>query len=218
MDYEIAKLEEMNTWTETETMDVPCDAQIQPGMWVHIMKNLELLGNKRFISQWVMHRDKQKTNLSLSKTFTPVSCRSSLWTLLSIATLNDLCIFALDVDSTYLHGKIDHDLYVTFPDGYGRPGKVTKLNNALYSLPEAACFWHEDWEAKLKELGFTPLGSDTGVFLCKKSVGIMAIDTHVDNGTRICSSEEEELRLKADIRKFYMRKQKDTFKPFKVLG
>jgi len=53
MDYELAKLEEMNTWTETETTDVPCDAQILPGMWVHIIKNLEL-GDKRFRSQWVM--------------------------------------------------------------------------------------------------------------------------------------------------------------------
>jgi len=54
-------------------------------------------------------------------------------------------------------------------------------------------------EAKLKELGFAPLGSDTGVFLCQTAVGITAIDTHVDDGTGICSSEEEELNLKTDI-------------------
>jgi len=53
-------------------------------------------------------------------------------------------------------------------------------------------------EAKLKELGFMPLGSDTGVFLHKTPVGIMAIDTHIDDGTGICSSKEE-LRLKDNI-------------------
>ena len=73
-------------------------------------------------------------------------------------------------------------------------------------------------EAKLKELGFMPLGSDTGVFLCKTAMGITAIDTHVDDGMGICSSEEEELSLKADIQKFYNIKEKDTTKPFKVLG
>jgi len=46
---------------------------------------------------------------------------------------------------------------------------------------------------------------------------MIAIDMHVDNGTRICSSEEE-LDLKASIQKFYMIKEKDTSKPFKVLG
>ena len=48
--------------------------------------------------------------------------------------------------------------------------------------------------------------------------GITAIDTHVDDGTGICSSEEEELELKAGIQKFYKIKEKDTTKPFKVLG
>jgi len=46
----------------------------------------------------------------------------------------------------------------------------------------------------------------------------MAIDTHIDNVTRICLSEGEELNLKAGIKKFYKIKEKDTSKPFKVLG
>jgi len=41
---------------------------------------------------------------------------------------------------------------------------------------------------------------------------------HVNNGTGICSSEEEEFNLKAGIQKFYKIKEKDTSKPFKVLG
>ena len=52
----------------------------------------------------------------------------------------------------------------------------------------------------------------------KSLKGITAIDTHVDDGTGICSSEEEELKLKADIQRFYKIKEKDTSKPFKVHG
>ena len=125
MDYKLTKLEEMNMWTKIEAMDVPSDAQILLGMWVHNIKNLEL-GEKKFRSRWVMRGDKQKTNLSLSDTFAPVSHISSLQTLLALATLNDLSIFTWEVDSTYLHRKIDHDLYIMFPNGYGRPGKVAK--------------------------------------------------------------------------------------------
>jgi len=40
----------------------------------------------------------------------------------------------------------------------------------------------------------------------------------VDDVTGICSSEEEELDLKAGIQKYYKIKEKDTTKPFKVLG
>jgi len=78
--------------------------------------------------------------------------------------------------------------------------------------------WHEDLKDTLKSLGFAPLGSDTGVFLNKSPTGFTAIDTHVDDRTRILSSEEEESRLKARIQKFYKIKEKDTSKLFKVLG
>jgi len=77
------------------------------------IKNLEVWRQEVQISMGHARRQ-QKTNLTLSETFAPVSRISSLRTLLAIATLNDLRIFAWDVDSAYLHGKIDHDLYVDF--------------------------------------------------------------------------------------------------------
>jgi len=49
-------------------------------------------------------------------------------------------------------------------------------------------------------------------------MGISAIDMHMDDSTGICLSEEGESRLKAGIQKFYKIKEKDTSKPFKVLG
>ena len=184
---------------------------------VHLVKNLET-GDKKFRSCWVVQGDQQKTHLSLSDTFAPVSCISSLRILLAFTTIRDLRIFAWDVDSAYLHGKLDHDIYITFPDGYDRPGKVAKLNKALYGLPEAAHVWRKGLEDKLRSLGFAPLGSDLGMFLQKSAAGITAIDTHVDDGMGICSSEEEELQLKAGFQKFYKIKEKDMSKPFKVLG
>jgi len=105
----------------------------------------------------------------------------------------------------YLHGKIDHDLYISFPNGYGKPGKVSKLNKALYGLPKAAHIWCEE---KLKKLGFAPLDSNLGVFLHKSSKGLTGIDMHVDDSTRICLSEEEEFNLKAIIQMFYKLPEK----------
>ena len=53
-----------------------------------------------------------------------------------------------------------------------------KLNKVLYSLLGAACVWREDLKEKLKTLGFTPLKSDTGIFLNKSTVGII-VSTHM---------------------------------------
>jgi len=48
--------------------------------------------------------------------------------------------------------------------------------------------------------------------------GIIAIDTHVEDGTGIFSSKEEELDLNTGIQELYKIKEKKTSKPFKVLG
>src|SRR5882724_12398261 len=109
----------------------------------------------------------------------------------------------MDIDSAYLHGKFDQDIFIKLPEGYEKPNKVGKLNKALYGLTEAVRVWHEDLEAKLKTLGFSPLGSDTGVFLSITQSGFTAIDTHVEDGMGICLSEEEESRIKSGIQRFY---------------
>ena len=38
MDYELNKLEEMNTWDEVDLTDLPENTQVLPGMWVHTIK------------------------------------------------------------------------------------------------------------------------------------------------------------------------------------
>ena len=61
MNYELTKLEEVNTWSEIDESNVPQEAQILPGMWVHLIKNLEL-GDQKFRSCWVVQGDKQRPN------------------------------------------------------------------------------------------------------------------------------------------------------------
>src|SRR6266481_9994177 len=47
MYYELTKLKEMNTWSEVDQTNILQDAQVLPGMWVHIVKNLES-GDQKF--------------------------------------------------------------------------------------------------------------------------------------------------------------------------
>src|SRR5882672_3286193 len=58
--------------------------------------------------------------------------------LLALATIKYMRIFAWDGDSAYLHCKINHDIYINFPDGHGKPGKVSKLNKVQYEFPKVA--------------------------------------------------------------------------------
>jgi len=53
MDYEVAKLEEMDTWTKVDRARLPANDQVFPRMWVHLIKNLET-GRRKFHSRWVV--------------------------------------------------------------------------------------------------------------------------------------------------------------------
>ena len=53
MDYELSKLKEMNTWSAIDKKDIPLEAQILPGMWVHVVKTLES-GEQKFRLRWVV--------------------------------------------------------------------------------------------------------------------------------------------------------------------
>src|SRR5882724_5465621 len=49
MDYELAKLSEMNTWDEMNESDIPLSAQVLLGMWVHLIKK-QKMGDLKFQS------------------------------------------------------------------------------------------------------------------------------------------------------------------------
>jgi len=59
---------------------------------------------------------------------------------------------------------------------HSKLGKVSKLNKALYGLPEVAWVWCEDFKYKVKMLGYTPLDRDPGVYLKKFLKGIITIN------------------------------------------
>jgi len=116
-----------------------------------------------------------------------------------------------------LHGKIDHDIFFKLPEGYEEPGKVGKLNKALYGCPK-----QHGSGAKISKPNSNHW--DSHLWEATRSIPEQIsnwIYSHrypCDDGTGICSSEEEESRIKSGIQKFYKIKEKDTSKPFKVLG
>lgn len=63
----------------------------------------------------------------------------------------------LHVKSTFLHGELKEEVYVTQPEGFiqqGNSGKVYKLTKALYGLRQAPRAWNVKFDQTLKSLDF----------------------------------------------------------------
>jgi len=104
--------------------------------------------------------------------------------MLVLAALENWYITGLDVQSAYLYGKLNEEIYMEQPEGFAVPRqehKVLHLWRALYGLKQAGLAWWCTLNESLKELGFECLKSEAGIFFYKKKgtnivIGIIYID------------------------------------------
>ena len=63
----------------------------------------------------------------------------------------------LDVETAFLNGYADRDLYMTRPDGYytNGPNKVLKIIKSLYGLKQAPRAWYQRLDSHLLKMRFT---------------------------------------------------------------
>ncbi|SCZ96928.1 BZ3500_MvSof-1268-A1-R1_Chr4-2g06863 [Microbotryum saponariae] len=70
-----------------------------------------------------------------------------------------------DIDKAYLHGDLDHDIWMTAPRGFDLPSnKVLRLRRSIYGLKQAGRIWNRHIDASLRALGYTATGTDHCVY------------------------------------------------------
>lgn len=89
-------------------------------------------------------------------------------TLLAIATLLDWDISNIDIDSAFLYGEIDTEVYIELPQGFSKTHNCGKLLKSIYGLKQAPRIWAQTLYKILRELGLTQLQSEHSVFTDKK--------------------------------------------------
>ena len=60
--------------------------------------------------------------------------------LISIAILNSLLVYQMDVKTAFLNGDLEEEIYMEQPKGlivHGQESKVCKLDKSLYDLKQA---------------------------------------------------------------------------------
>ena len=80
--------------------------------------------------------------------------------MLVLATLENWYTTGLNVQSAYLYGKLDKEIYMEQPKGFSVPGqehKVLCLWHALYGLKQAGLAWWCTLNEALKSSGLNAL-------------------------------------------------------------
>ena len=80
------------------------------------------------------------------ETYTPVARLEAIRMLLAYASIMDFKLYQMDVNSAFLNGLIQKEVYVDQTPGFensNKPNHVYKLKKALYGLKQVPRAWYE---------------------------------------------------------------------------
>jgi len=155
--------------------------------------------------------------------------------LTALAAKLNLRISQLDVETAYLNGKIDTDIYMEMPDSLqdmlkritcqekdttilerarallskiSTPNTVCKLNKALYGLRQSGRQWHTELDNVLRSIGLTPTIADPCVYVGNSKLTFVLV--YVYNILIFSDNRSEENRIKDELLKSFKIKDFGT--------
>ena len=123
-------------------------------------------------------RISQVEDLDFDQIFSPVVCYETVHLMLALAALENWHMEAVDIQSAYIYGKLNEEIFMEQLKELKIPGsenKVLHLKKALYGLKQAGLTWWNTLNDPMKELGFEWIKSDPGIFLYKRKDSLMVV-------------------------------------------
>nr|GFB84250.1 putative ribonuclease H-like domain-containing protein [Tanacetum cinerariifolium] len=104
--------------------------------------------------------------------------------------------YQMDVNSTFLYGTIDEEVYVMQPPGFqdpAFPAKVYKVEKAMYGLHQAPRAWYGTLSKYLLKNGFQKGTIDQTLFIIRQREDFILVQVYVDDiifGLQVLQKED----------------------------
>ena len=135
----------------------------------------EILEKARLVARG----DLQKSGIDYRQTFAPVVKFVSLRVLLTYAGLRRFSTKHFDIESAFLYGSVDLEVYMQQPQGFeDGTNRVCKLNKAIYGLCQAARQFYLRLDEILRDIGYQRLSADWAIW-AREDGAFIAV--HVDD-------------------------------------
>lgn len=126
----------------------------------------------------------QQQGVDYTDTFSPVIKSTTIQIVLGIAVNRDWPIRQIDVNTAFLQGHLNEEVFMAQPPGFtdsDRPTHVCKLRKAIYGLKQAPRAWYSELKSYLLTAGFRNSMADTSLFICKHGAYYIYILVYVDD-------------------------------------
>ncbi|CAJ2666297.1 unnamed protein product [Trifolium pratense] len=177
---ELTALLKNNTW---DMVKLPPHKKAIGCKWVFKLK-LHADGTvERHKARLVAKGFTQTEGIDYIDTFSPVVKMTTVRTFMAIAASQNWPLFQLDVNTAFLHGDLNEEVYMKPPPGLplAHPDLVCKLQRSLYGLKQASRQWNVKLTETLLSSGYIQSKADYSLFTKNTSTGFTAILVYVDD-------------------------------------
>jgi hypothetical protein len=204
MDLEFNSLINNETW---ELVDLPPEKKTIGTKWVFKVKQNPDGTIERFKARLVAKGYSQVEGIDYQETFAPVVRLNTIRIILAIANHFDMEIQHMDVDTAFLYGNLQEEIYIQQPEGFiSQPEKVCRLKKSIYGLKQAPKVWNDLLDHHLQMHDFKRSETDPCVYFKRKEENITIIAIYVDDMIIATTSMKEMLEIKAIMKtKFKMK-------------
>jgi len=177
---EVKALQDMGTFTVID--DLPKGRKAVSSELVFQVKRNTDGSIERFKARLVAHGYSQVPGMDFDETFAPVVKLTSIRILCALASLLKLHFHHLDVDTAFLNGILQEEIYMRLPQGIGlNSGKFVRLLRSIYGLKQASQVWNELLDTELGKLGFKRITADYCIYVYRKGKEICFLAVYVDD-------------------------------------
>ena len=166
---EIDSLKKNKTWVVVKK---PLEKSIIGSRWVFKLKYDGNNNSYKHKARLVAQGYTQQEGPDYSETFSPVAKHTSIRLLLSLSTCLNYEVRYLDIETAFLYGNLNGELYIKQPEGfedYNFPDYVCKLKKSIYGLKQSPRCWYNLLEEYLSLIGFERCKTDNCIFINKET-------------------------------------------------
>ncbi len=190
MKQEFGKMKEKRVWTTIKRSAVPRKKTIVGNRWVYKKRS-----NGVYRARTVAKGYNQVPGVDFQENYAPVVNDVSVRIALICKLLYNLDDEQFDVETAFLYGDLEEEIYMEFPEGFAEYLKATTgldldgmeycllLIKAIYGLVQAARQWWKKFKGGLKTIGYHPTRADPCLFVRRvpeEKTGMLFV--HVDDG------------------------------------
>ena len=178
---EYKSLMDQGTW---ELVPLPPEKKLVGSQWVFKAKHDESGAVERYKARFVAQGFTQVFGEDCNQTFSPVVRWESVRTVISLAAQYDMEIHQMYVETVFLNGWLDEEIYMKQPEGFASPGQqhlVCKLKRSLYGLKQSSRCWNEVLHEQLVDMQFVQSAVDQCLYIGKICGSLVFVAIYFDD-------------------------------------